>query len=195
MLRQWSAACIHTMKDIWYILQLESLALMQISILFNKLTKPFPFEKCKEKDAGLSPEYAAVSTKHIQICVCNVTKWGKLLRGVNIFVLTVSDRARQQKVNFLMCDLLTGLPASILLLGLFCREKGQVVVMQYATSKIYKTVNTAASGLPCQRPGTRLWAQSASRRACDPLGMWLWAPPRPAMTNTGQVEVTRTPSL
>lgn len=33
--------------------------------------------------------------------------------------LTMSDSARQQKVNFLMWDLVTGLLALILLLGLF----------------------------------------------------------------------------
>lgn len=39
--------------------------------------------------------------------------------------LTVSDRARQQNVNFLICNLVTGLLAFILLLGLFCWwEKG-----------------------------------------------------------------------
>lgn len=36
--------------------------------------------------------------------------------------LTKSDSARQQKVNFLMWDLVTGLLALILLLGLFWRR-------------------------------------------------------------------------
>lgn len=49
---------------------------------------------------------------------------GKKKKGVRENIrhahLTVSDRARQQNVNFLMCDLVTGLLAFILLLGLFC---------------------------------------------------------------------------
>lgn len=36
--------------------------------------------------------------------------------------LTVSDRITQQKVNFMMWLLLTGLLALSLLLGLFCRK-------------------------------------------------------------------------
>lgn len=40
--------------------------------------------------------------------------------------LTVSDSARQQNVNFLMCDLVTELPAFSLLLGLFCREENNI---------------------------------------------------------------------
>lgn len=39
---------------------------------------------------------------------------------------TVRDRARQQNVNFLMFDLVTGLPALILLLGLFCGRECRV---------------------------------------------------------------------
>lgn len=39
---------------------------------------------------------------------------------------TVRDRARQQKVNFLMFDLVTGLPAFILLLGLFCGRECRI---------------------------------------------------------------------
>lgn len=44
-------------------------------------------------------------------------------RRVKEHHLTVRDKARQTNVNFLMCDLVTGLPAFILLLGLFCWGK------------------------------------------------------------------------
>lgn len=82
----------------------------------------------------------------------------------------MSDRARQQNVNFLMCDLVTGLPAFILLLGLFCRGKGGEGLV--AWTKPRAAVDRAFV-LPCRRQGTPPSARSATRTACDPRGTWL----------------------
>lgn len=77
----------------------------------------------------------------------------------------MSERARQQEVNFLMWDLVTVLLA-ILLLGLFC---GGEELLIYANLSELQSV---APGLPCRRLGTLLSALSTTRKACDPQDMW-----------------------
>lgn len=78
----------------------------------------------------------------------------------------MSERARQQKVNFLMWDLVTVLLALILLLGLFCR--GEKLLIYTNLSEL----QSVAPGLPCRRLGTLLSALSTIRKACDPQDMW-----------------------
>ena len=90
----------------------------------------------------------------------------------------MSDRARQQAVNFLMLDLVTGLPAFILLLGLFCWYESKTSDVNKPTdNKLLPLQLTLfkgeGCGLPYQRQGTLLSVQLTNHRACDPQGMWL----------------------
>lgn len=58
------------------------------------------------------------------------------------------DSARQQKVNFLMWDLVTALLALILLLGLFCRREKRVTCLDLARLR-----TLAAAGVTLSKAG------------------------------------------